>query len=126
MIHEIFFNEVANESKYGLDARRNTKWGTSMMLPEHVKLLREYYVEQKRVPRPILGEWDLHAIEETLQIAIKQNCDVLLKIWEDGRLYIRGGAIAKVDLKRRILELEDPFGLHTFKLDDIVDVTAAE
>lgn len=101
------------------------KW-QGMMLPEHTASLIEYFVEKKKVPKPELDEWDLHAIEETLQIAIKQKCDVLLEIWEDGRLYIRGGAIVKVDLHRRILELDDPFGLHTFRVDDIVDVTAAE
>ncbi|UAW07779.1 YolD-like family protein [Psychrobacillus phage PVJ1] len=108
-----------------LKDRGMQKW-KGMMLPEHTALLNEYFGEKKKVPKPELDEWALHEIEESLQLAIKRKCDVLLKIWEDGRLYIRGGEIARVDLQRRILELDDPFGLHTFSLDDIVDVTAAE
>ncbi|GGA40744.1 YolD-like family protein [Psychrobacillus lasiicapitis] len=71
---------------------------------------------------PLLG----HAIEETINIGIKRKCEVILKIWEDGRTNVRGGMIENVDLYRRTLQLDDPFGLHTFQLDDIIDVTATE
>lgn len=125
MIDEKFYDEL-KKSKHGLDARRNTKWKTSMMLTEHVKMLRDYYEEVKKVPRPILGEWDLHAMEETIQIAIKQQCDVLLKVWRDGEIKLYGGAIVNLDLKNRVLELDNPFGIKSYQFDEIVDVTATE
>lgn len=117
---------MMEQSKYGLDARRNVKWKTSMMLPEHVAMLRDFYEEVKKVPRPILGEWDLHAMEETIQIALKKKCDVLLKVWRDGEIKRYGGAIVNLDLKNRVLELDNPFGIKTYKFDEIVDVTATE
>jgi hypothetical protein len=105
--------------------RGSKKW-VAMMLPEHVKLLREFNEAQKKVPKPELDEWDLHAIEETLNIALKRKCEVLLKLWRDGNFELYGGVIDSVNLQRRTLELDNPYGLHCFNLADIVDVTVTE
>ena len=105
---------------------RGSKKLVAIMLPEHVKMIRDYNEEVKKVPRPQLNEWDVHAIEETLQIAIKRKCTVILKMWKEGQIYLSGGTIESVDLKRRTLELDDPFGLRTFNLDEIVDITEKE
>ena len=96
------------------------------MLPEHVALLREYSGEQKKVSKPELEEWDLHAIEETVNMAIKRKCDVLIKLWEDGKFVFYGGFIESVDVQRRTLVPDNPFGLRCFNLADIVDVTVSE
>lgn len=105
-----------------LQDRGSKKW-VAMMLPEHVALLREYSKEIKREPKPDLDEWDLHAIEETIQIAIKRKSDVLLKVWRNGVIDQFGGTIESIDLNHRTLELDNPFGIKEYKLDDIVDVT---
>ncbi|ALC88135.1 hypothetical protein AM499_07765 [Bacillus sp. FJAT-22090] len=105
--------------------RGNKKW-VAMMLPEHLKLIRSYSEEQTKVPRPILNEWDLEAIEETINIANKRKCDVTIKMWRDGEFILRGGIIQNVDLKNRTIEVDDPFGLHNYNLDLIVDVTVLE
>lgn len=101
------------------------KW-KGMMLPEHVALLNEYFGEKKKVPKPELNEWDLHAIEETLQIALKRKCDMTIKMWRDGQFQYRGGIIKEVDLSKWTIDVDDPFGLHTYLLDSIVDVTVTE
>ncbi|MDF2064960.1 YolD-like family protein [Bacillus sp. Cr_A10] len=97
-----------------------------MMLPEHLKLIRSYTEEQKKIPLPQLDEWDLHAIEETINIAIKRKCDVTIKMWRDGEFILRGGIIQNVDLKNRTIEVDDPFELHNYNLDVIVDVTVTD
>jgi hypothetical protein len=97
-----------------------------MMLPEHVALLREYSGEQKKIPKPELDEWNLHAIEETINIALKRKCEMLLKLWREGNFELYGGVIESVNLQRRTLELDNPFGLHCFNLDDIIDVSVSE
>ncbi|SES35288.1 YolD-like family protein [Psychrobacillus sp. OK032] len=101
------------------------KW-QGMMLPEHVAVLNKFFGEKKRVPKPDLNEWDLHANEETLQIALKRKCEMTIKMWWDGGFHFRGGIIKDVDLSKRTIDVDDPFGLHTYMLDSIVDVTVTE
>ena len=52
--------------------RGSKKW-VAMMLPEHVQLLRQYNEDIKKIPRPNLDEFDLLAIQEQIEIAMKRN-----------------------------------------------------
>ena len=97
-----------------------------MMLPEHVALLNELFGEKKKVPKPELNEWNLHAIVETLQIALKRKCDMTIKMWWDGEFHFRGGIIQEVDIIKRKISVDDPFGLYSYQLNSIVDVTVTE
>ncbi|MEK3975492.1 YolD-like family protein [Psychrobacillus sp. FSL K6-1267] len=122
MLHEEFFEEV-KKSKYGMGPRRNIKWGTSMMLTEHVAMLRDYYEEVKMEAKPELTEFDYVTISETMEIAYQSKADIKIKRWKDGQFIYNRGIIENVDLKRRVIDLQDPFYLMNIKLDDIVDVT---
>lgn len=110
-------------SKYGLDVRQGVKWKTSMMLPEHVAMLRNFGEEVKRAERPDLNDWDLEAIQECLLRAMTSKADTKIKFWRDGQFFFHRGTIENIDLTRRTLELQDPFYLFLLKLDEIVDVT---
>lgn len=114
------FMEIYASAKY--KDRGSKKW-VAMMLPEHVKLLREYAVETKLEDRPDLNEWDLEAIHECLQLAMQSKADTKIKLWRDGQFYYNRGIIESIDIQRRTLELQDPFYLLSLKLDEIVDVT---
>lgn len=105
-----------------LQDRGNKKW-VAMMLTEHVSMLREYGKEIKREPRPDLDEWDYDEINNTLEMAIKSKADTKVKLWRDGAFIYNRGIVESVDLRRRVIELEDPFTLLQLKLDEIVDVT---
>lgn len=98
------------------------KW-QGMMLTEHVAMLKEYNQEIKKEPKPELDEWDYDAIQHTLDAANKSKADTKVKLWRDGQFIYRRGILESVDLKRRVIELEDPFSLLQLKLDEIVDVT---
>ncbi|MFJ5771078.1 YolD-like family protein [Psychrobacillus sp. NPDC093180] len=102
--------------------RGSKKW-VAMMLPEHVKLLREYMEEQKKTPRPNLDEWDLDIIQENIQLAMKRNVEVEIKTWRNGAFHIHLGKVTWVDINRRTIEMEDVFNSFTLQLDEIVDVT---
>ncbi|MER2260855.1 MAG: YolD-like family protein [Psychrobacillus sp.] len=121
-IHDEFFKGI-KQSKYPLDPRRNIKWGTSMMLPEHVSLLREYYEEVKKEPRPVLTEYDYVLISETLEIAYNSKGDTKIKRWKNGQFVYNRGIIEEIDVKHREIKLQDPFYLIPIKLDEIVDIT---
>lgn len=116
-------SEMEIDKKYGIDARRNVKWKTSMMLPEHVKMLRDHSVEVKRDPHPDLNEWDLDAIHDCLILAMQSKSDTKIKLWRDGQFFYKRGTIESIDTQRRTLELDDPFSLLQLNLDEIVDVT---
>lgn len=105
---------------------RGTKKWTAMMLPEHVSLIRKYNEEQKKIPRPDLDEWDFDIIQENIQIAMHRNVDVEIKTWKDGAFICSVGKLMWVDLKRRVIEMEDVFKSFTVQLDEIVDVTVLE
>lgn len=105
---------------------RDDKWGMSMMLPEHVEVLRNYYDEQKKVPRPELNEWDLEILQISLEKALKSKTDTKIKLWKDGEFYYNRGTIESVDFTRRTIELQDPFCLLSINLEEIVDLTIVE
>ena len=120
--HDKFLEEV-RKSKYPLDPRRNIKWATAMMLTEHVAMLRDYHEEVKREPKPELTEFDYVTLSETLDLALQSKADTKIKRWKDGQFIYNRGTIESVELKRRIIDLQDPFYLIHIKLDYIVDVT---
>ena len=76
------------------------KWD-ELMLPEHLKLVREYIDEQKKTSRPQLDEWGLDIIQENIEIAMKRNVEVVIKTWKDGGFILHVGKIICVDLIKR-------------------------
>lgn len=120
---EYFYEHFAEVYESAKLKHRDDKWGMSMMLPEHVVLLRNYYEDQKKVPCPELNEWDLEIIQSSLELALNSKADTKIKLWAAGEFFYKRGTIESVDLKRRTIELQDTFYLFSLKLDDIVDVT---
>ncbi|SOC39587.1 YolD-like family protein [Ureibacillus acetophenoni] len=86
--------------------RGNIKW-TAMMLPEHVKLLREWQEQDKYVKKPELDEWALQELSEQLQLAYNQKREVELKVWEEKQIYKATGIITKLNQTNATLYLED-------------------
>lgn len=86
--------------------RGNIKW-TAMMLPEHVKLLREWQEQDKYVKKPELDEWALQELSEQLQLAYNQKREIELKVWEEQQIYKTTGVIARLNPAKATLYLED-------------------
>lgn len=86
--------------------RGNIKWN-AMMLPEHVKALREWKAQDKYVEKPELDEWALQELSEQLQIAYNGKVEVELKVWEEKQLYKATGIIKELNVKHAQLTLED-------------------
>ena len=119
---EFFDKRMDSPDLSRLNERGSKKW-VAIMLPEHVKRIREYEAEQKRIPRPILDEFDMQVMEETIEIACKRKSWVRLKIWRNGELHLHEGNLVSVDLHRRTISLDNSIGIKPYKLDEIVDVT---
>lgn len=86
--------------------RGTIKWN-AMMLPEHVKLLREWQAEDKIIAKPELDEWVLQEMSGQIQWAYEQQSALELTVWEVERLYKVQGKIARVDRQRSILQMWD-------------------
>lgn len=99
--------------------RGNIKWN-AMMLPEHVKKLREWKVQDEYEEKPELDEFTLQDINEQLLIAYTNRYEVELKIWKDRHTYKVTGLIVKLNAERGILTLEDG---RTFSFDSIFGIT---
>lgn len=105
--------------------RGSKKW-VAMMLPEHVKMLREYGEEIKKEPRPDLNEFDYEIIEEQIVLAMKRNVEIKVKRWKEGEFIYNRGTIQWIDLRKRTIELEDSFRSFELPIDEIIDVTLLE
>jgi len=108
-----------------LQDRGSKKW-VAMMLPEHVKMLREYGEEIKKEPRPDLNEFDYEAIQDQIALAMQRNVEIKIKRWKEGEFIYNRGTIQWIDLRKRTIELEDPFHSFEFPIDEIIDVTILE
>lgn len=105
--------------------RGSKKW-VAMMLPEHVKMIRDYNEEVKKAPRPDLNVFDYEAIQEQIELAMKRNVEIHIKRWKNGEFLYNDGTIQWIDLNKRTIELEDSSRSYVFPLDDIVDVAILE
>jgi YolD-like protein len=103
--------------------RGTIKW-TSLMLPEHVKLLRQYLNEDYyNIPEPILDEQQLEEINSLILEAMELNIPLSFTIFKDKRLKEVRGHIHYIDHVKhefRIYDIENT--LHILKITSIKDV----
>ena len=108
-----------------LQDRGSKKW-VAMMLPEHVKMLREYGEEIKKEPRPDLNEFDYEIIHDQIALAMQRNVEIKIKRWKEAWGTHDGALLEWIDLRKRTIEIEDPFRSFELSIDEIVDVTISE
>ena len=82
--------------------RGNIKWA-SMMLPEHLELLREYKQEHPEQPRE-LTEWELEELQNTINQAFNQQLHIKLEVWKDYKITQWTGTIKSINTNELILE----------------------
>ena len=105
--------------------RGRIKW-TAMMLPEHVEMIREWYEKDEQVPKPDLNEDDLRLIQEEMEIALKRQCEVLIRCWKEGAIEAHRGTIKGIDARTRMLIYEDPFKKRRLPMDEIVSIVVVD
>ncbi|WP_062231514.1 YolD-like family protein [Fictibacillus sp. FJAT-27399] len=102
--------------------RGSLKW-TAMMLPEHVKALREFDWDQSKKVKPELDEQQLEIIEETICEAMAENLDLCFTYFKQDDFHLLIGKVHYVDNFRRELRIVDYHDeLHKIKLDGVIDV----
>lgn len=86
--------------------RGTIKWN-AMMLPEHVKFLREWQEEDQLVTKPQLDEALVEQLNTNLQRAYNERQPINLKVWEKTAIYQVCGRIQKMNMNEKYIQLED-------------------
>lgn len=106
--------------------RGRIKW-TSMMLPEHVKMLRDWVVEDGHETKRILDEQQLEEMNVVMGEAMEERKDVTIAHYEGKRYQLLIGRIHYYNELTQKLHIVDRFQqAHYIKLSDIADVRIME
>lgn len=103
--------------------RGEKKW-TSLMLPEHVEMLRQFANEEYyKTPKPIIDEYQLKEIEEKIHYAMEYHYSVKFDVWYDGFVERVSGHIHYLDPIRKEIRLKNDDGdVERVKFANIIDV----
>ncbi|MFY4775881.1 YolD-like family protein [Metabacillus sp. RGM 3146] len=102
--------------------RGNIKW-TSMMLPEHVKLLRDWAKEEYLKTKPELDEQELEQLNETICIAMEENREMQFTVYENGSICKYTGRIHYTDNLEQAIRIIDQTGKRqNIKLGSIIKI----
>ncbi|MYL32825.1 YolD-like family protein [Pontibacillus yanchengensis] len=102
--------------------RGNIKW-TSLMLPEHVQILKDMWKEDDLQTAPELDEQALQQLNETIQSAYEEQLTIILHIFSDGSFHEYTGRIEQLLPHDQRVKFRTSKGqLHLFPIHSIVNV----
>lgn len=102
--------------------RGNIKW-TSLMLPEHVELLKDMWQEDTKVQKPELDEQEMEAMEQRLYHAYHCTESVQLTVYTDGEFSTVTGSIKQINKQTQTFRLTRNHAERTIGFKEIVGVT---
>lgn len=100
------------------------KWTPSFLLPEQIKMYNQIELDDTKVEKPILDEYELQTINDLLMLSILEQEPIQLKLWLDGFIeYIQPFITTKINPYERKL-----FGIHnnsnhSFSFDSIIGIS---
>ncbi|MFC0271142.1 YolD-like family protein [Metabacillus herbersteinensis] len=106
---------------------RGTKKWTAIMLPEHVKMLRNEFIEFDKVDKPTLDEQQLEDINTTILEAMEYNNELVFTYFENGDMKLYVGRVHYIDDLKKELRLVDLHGDKFYiKFNDLLKVDINE
>ncbi|APH04516.1 YolD-like family protein [Bacillus weihaiensis] len=105
--------------------RGNIKW-TSMMLPEHVKLLRHWSESDAYQDKPELDEQRLEEINETICLAMEHHNELVFTYYKNHFFHTCTGYVHYIDPIEQTLRIvnEQTDSRLQLSIKEIVDVRA--
>ncbi|WP_243290152.1 YolD-like family protein [Bacillus sp. FJAT-47783] len=102
--------------------RGTIKW-TAMMLPEHVKILRDWMKEDGYEEKPELDEQKLEQFNELIYQSLKQRCELQFTYYAERTFHsVRGRVVNITPIHRTIRIEQKEKGERELKIDSIVDI----
>lgn len=106
---------------------RGTKKWTAMMLPEQVEMVKELWLEDEMIDRPVLDEYQLQEIDQKINTAAEYKLPMEFELWVNGFVEEVQGVISNVDAIGKKLWVQDIKGeLHIIDQSDLVGVEFAD
>jgi len=102
--------------------RGSIKW-TAMMLPEHVKLLREWAEEDSYEQKPELDEQQMEEMNHLLCHALEVNQELVITYYNQKRHQLMIGTIHHYNELSQKLHIIDKFGEpHYLTINQVIDI----
>ena len=102
--------------------RGSIKW-VSMMLPEHVKLLKEYNESLTKVEKPVLDEQKLEEFNETICEAMEFHHSLHITYYKHGEIkHIEGHVHVVRNIEKELRIIGTDGNNYTLFLDDILEI----
>ena len=89
--------------------RGSIKW-TSLMLPEHVELLKRVWNEDAKVVKPSLDEQELEVLNNRILEAYHQKQSIQIVYYQDNHMLELRGMVKKLDLLNQVVLVRDLTG----------------
>jgi hypothetical protein len=102
--------------------RGNIKW-TSLMLPDHVSMLKRELHDSKKVKKPILDEQQIEDMENRICDSMEHIYPLLITVYDEGFFREIEGYVHCINPYNKQLHVKDLKGDTNFiKFMDIVDM----
>ncbi|KHD86386.1 hypothetical protein NG54_03505 [Heyndrickxia ginsengihumi] len=103
--------------------RGNKKW-VSLMLPEHVEMIKQINIDLDKQEKPILDEDKIQELETRVSYSMKCNLPIDFKIWIDGFEKHISGHVQSIDHIQKRFKLRDMNdNVKYVNFDVIADIT---
>ncbi|UFU01245.1 YolD-like family protein [Radiobacillus kanasensis] len=105
--------------------RGSIKW-SSLMLPEHVEMLRELWREDADQTMPIIDEQKLDEMNELIHDAYNEKHSVKITFFSNQRIHSVCGYISTINpIKASLTVMSDKESLKTISFTSLIDVQIA-
>ena len=101
--------------------RGTIKW-TSIMLPEHVKMLDKIFNEPEKKNKPVLDEQEIQEINMKIHQGIHQNKTISITYYKNHDYKTVSGKLQKVDVMNKYIQLKDK-EFTTIPIKHVIDVS---
>ncbi|WNB93632.1 YolD-like family protein [Bacillus sp. NEB1478] len=102
--------------------RGTIKW-TAMMLPEHVKMLREHQNGLSYGKKPVLDEQKYEEFNETICMAMEDSSPLKFTFYQKGEIKQLAGHVHYVDeLKKQLRIMDERAEVKLLNMADIIDI----
>ncbi|MEK5390230.1 YolD-like family protein [Margalitia sp. FSL K6-0131] len=98
------------------------KWH-GFFMPEHVEGLKQMWIDQKKIQKPLLDDYQVQEFEERIRFAKENKLPVTFTVYDNGLVETFTGIVYSVDqIKQRIKLLLDPTTVEYILFSEIMNV----
>ncbi|MGZ4159323.1 MAG: YolD-like family protein [Neobacillus sp.] len=103
------------------------KWQFAFGMPEQIKMIRDYWKDQERQPKPLIDVYEFEEFDQRICYAMEYHLPVKITVWEDGFTYEITGHIHYVDPITHQLRMEGrPGEFDRIHFEDVVGVVVLD